>query len=339
MLNDHKTNVSTDSSLKKSKKRKKADRRCLVGFLVMLLALIVAGISPVSEYINAQKRAETAKLIDTTVTETDTGKLDEILAQAQAFNARLGGYEPETKVDEIWPYERQLSPDGHTTAFGSIYIPKLDLIMPLYHGTSKEVLSAGAGHLEGTSLPVGGQSSHSVLSAHSGMSGMQAFDMIRNLEPGDIFGVKILGKFYAYEVFNSEVVEPDAVDKLSIIPNEDRCTLVTCTPYGVNTHRLLVTGRRTEVPDGYFEKTGDNAVISAVTNFRSWPLLAGFALFVLLLIPKKKKGKKAGIEKGKSGKISGPNEGRENVEKEEIEEKTGLAKEFRNQEKRQKCEN
>ena len=127
-----------------------------------------------------------------------------------------------------------------------IEIPSINVSMPIYHGTSESALMAGVGHLEGTSLPVGGKSTHCVLTAHSGMRNLSMFDDIRDLEPGDLVLLHTMGRILAYKMVDSEVVWPDEVGSLVIEQGADKVTLVTCTPYGVNDHRLLVHCVRTK---------------------------------------------------------------------------------------------
>ena len=127
-----------------------------------------------------------------------------------------------------------------------VEIPSIDVSMPIYHGTSEEVLMAGVGHLEGTSLPVGGTSTHCVLTAHSGMRNLSMFDDIHSLEPGDLVLLHTMNKTLAYKMVDSEVVLPEEMESLTIEPGADKVTLVTCTPYGVNDHRLLVHCVRTK---------------------------------------------------------------------------------------------
>lgn len=251
-------------------------------YLGIVLGLIIIGFYPASEAIDAWRRGQVAVQLDNAAAAMDTTQKDELLAQAHAYNQRLAGGEPAISAQDIWPYERQLSPDGADTAFAYVLIPAIDLTMPVYHGTSEAALSAGVGHIEHTSLPVGGESTHSALSAHSGMSGMRAFDEIDQLEPGDVFGVKVLGDLYCYRVISSEVVLPDEVDSLDIQPGQDLCTLITCTPYGVNDHRLLVHAERCAVPDGFGEDAASPAAI--VGNKRVWPLLVAVAAIAIVLI-------------------------------------------------------
>ncbi len=167
----------------------------------------------------------------------------ELVVQAQSYNARLAGEQTALPTEQIWPYEQQLRYEN-SNMLSWLEIPSINVNMPIYHGTDEPQLSAGVGHLETSSLPVGGASTHCALTAHSGASTQRMFDDLRLLEPGDVFVVHTLGDLLAYEVVGSEVVLPDSFSSLAIRPGEDLCTLITCTPYGVNSHRLLVHARR-----------------------------------------------------------------------------------------------
>lgn len=254
----------------------------LLPYLGVALGLAIIAFYPASEAIDAWRRGQIAVQLDQTAAAMDTSRKDELLAQAHAYNQRLAGEQPDIADRDIWPYKQQLSEDGADTAFAYIVIPGIDLTMPVYHGTDNAALSAGVGHLEQTSLPVGGESTHAALSAHSGMSGMRAFDEIDQLEPGDVFGIRVLGDLYCYRVMGSETVLPEEEGLLEIEAGRDLCTLITCTPYGVNDHRLLVRGERCAVPDGF----GDTAVTPAdiVTSRRVWPLLLAIAAIVAVAI-------------------------------------------------------
>lgn len=167
------------------------------------------------------------------------------LHQAQAYNAVLAGQTPAIDANSILPYAKQLTFD-RDPMMSWIEIPSINVSMPIYHGTSDSALMAGVGHLEGTSLPVGGASTHCVLTAHSGMKNLSMFDDIRDLRPGDLVFLHTLGKTLAYKMVSSEVVWPDNMRSLGIEQGADKVTLVTCTPYGVNDHRLLVHCVRTK---------------------------------------------------------------------------------------------
>lgn len=165
--------------------------------------------------------------------------------QAQAYNAVLAGQTPAIDPNTILPYAKQLTFD-RDPMMSWIEIPSINVSMPIYHGTSDSALMAGVGHLEGTSLPVGGASTHCVLTAHSGMKNLSMFDDIRDLKPGDLVLLHTLGKTLAYKMVSSEVVWPDNMKSLGIEQGADKVTLVTCTPYGINDHRLLVHCVRTK---------------------------------------------------------------------------------------------
>ena len=254
-----------------------------IPYIGLVIGLLIIGYYPASEAWDAWQRSQEAEEVDSAVASADDEAIAELFAQAEAYNDQLAGLTPDIDPDDIWPYEDQLSLTGHDTAFGYVIIPEISLTMPIYHGTDDAALSAGAGHLETSSLPIGGESTHAVITAHSGMSGMRAFDDIDQLEVGDVFGVKVLGELCCYEVTSIEVVWPDEVDSLEIQAGEDLCTLVTCTPYGVNDHRLLVHGQRCEVPD-WFDDSTSSPLASVVASDRMLPFLIAFAVVAAVLV-------------------------------------------------------
>lgn len=252
-------------------------------YLGLMLGLCIIGFYPAMELYHSYQRQKVIDQIEqVTVAETHDGSKDMILQQARAYNQRLAGLPTELPADTIWPYKQQLNPKGHHTAFAYVIIPKIALQMPIFHGTDEAVLSAGVGHLDDTSLPVGGASTHCVVSAHSGMSEMRAFDDIRNLKRGDVFAIKTLGTLYAYKIYSIEVVWPHQVESLGIRQGRDLCTLVTCTPYGVNDHRLLVHGERCPVPKDFFKDKP--SVKDVLTNRRVLPFVIAFVVVLLLLL-------------------------------------------------------
>lgn len=209
---------------------------------------------------------------------SDADRLDN-LAQAQGWNARLRGEDPGL---ELWEYQNQLTyrstPDS---MMAWLDVPKIGTRLPVYHGTGAAELTAGVGHCDWSALPVGGQGSHCVLTAHSGMQGTRMFDDIRALEEGDVFVVWSLGEPYAYRVCEIGVYLPqEALEHLRSEAGRDLCTLVTCTPFGVNSHRLLVTGSRC----AYMEELGQTTGVEPWLNRRTIPLLAGIAVVVLVLV-------------------------------------------------------
>lgn len=155
-------------------------------------------------------------------------------------------------------YEKTLNVDGNGL-IGYIDIPKINVYLPIYHGTTENILAKGAGHLQNTSLPIGGESTHSVISAHTAYPGETFFDYLTDMEEDDEFYVHVLDRVLKYEVDSIKVVLPEETDDLRVVKGEDYVTLLTCTPYSVNTHRLLVRGKRVEYDDSNYITTGASA--------------------------------------------------------------------------------
>ncbi len=172
--------------------------------------------------------------------EQDTSELDAMLEAASEYNAALSG---SGDSDSVADYDSLLA---LTDAIGYIEIPKIGVYLPIYHGVEDDVLQKGIGHMPETSLPVGGESTHAVLSGHTGLPAAKLFTDLDQLEVGDMFYIHVLNRILAYEVDQIKVVLPDETDDIRIVEGEDYVTLLTCTPYGVNSHRLLVRGTRVE---------------------------------------------------------------------------------------------
>lgn len=184
----------------------------------------------------------------------------------------------ERPTDEDYNAVLNLAGDG---VMGTLNIPAIHLELPIYHTVDSSVLEHGVGHLEGTSLPIGGESSHCVLSGHTGLPRMKIFDNLDQLEVGDYFIISVLGEDHAYQVTSTEVVLPDETDSLVIQEGKDLCTLVTCTPYGVNTHRLLVHAERCEVPEEWLNK-GDTTFPAGYSDPPDKALLPSVLIGLLL---------------------------------------------------------
>jgi sortase A len=165
---------------------------------------------------------------------------------------------------------------------GYIEIPKISCSLPIYHGTDEAVLQIAVGHIEGTSLPTGGAGTHTVLSGHRGLPSARLFTDLDQMEPDDLFVIRVLDRVMTYMVDQVLIVLPEEMDGLAIDPGEDYCTLVTCTPYGINSHRLLVRGRRTE----NVEMEQIIKVVSDATQIKPImvaPVLAAPMLLILLV--------------------------------------------------------
>lgn len=199
-------------------------------------------------------------------------------------------------------YEKTLNVDGNGL-IGYIDIPKINVYLPIYHGTTEDILAKGAGHLQNTSLPIGGESTHSVISAHTAYPGETFFDYLTDMEEGDEFFVHVLDRVLKYEVDSIKVVLPEETDDLRVIKGEDHVTLLTCTPYSVNTHRLLVRGKRVEYDDSKYITTGasaasfgDDGIFFLGYKVPYWAaamIIVGFiALVVIIVIIRLKRTKK-----------------------------------------------
>ena len=189
------------------------------------------------------------------------------------------------QVDETYMSALNLAGDG---IMGSVEIPKIDITLPIYHTTDPEVLEKAAGHLEGSSLPVGGESTHAVISAHRGLPSAALFTDLDRLEEGDHFLIHVLDDTLCYEVDQINVVEPEETDSLAVEEGEDLVTLLTCTPYGVNSHRLLVRGHRVPyVPEEIADENVPLSNMSLHTSYLLWVVVgllitAAFILFLYL---------------------------------------------------------
>ncbi len=261
---------------------------------VLILLGLVLCLAPVASNLYWQHVAQENVSSFTSVAEgIDPARKAEILAQAQAYNARLGGYESGTGIapEDIWPYEDQLSVDGDE-AIGWVEVPKAGITMTVYHGVGEPALSSGVGHQPETSLPVGGERSNCFLTGHSGMRQFRVFDGIRALEAGDVFAVHVLGDVYAYRVIGWQIVDPDGVD---VTPKEgDLCTLVTCTtdpdPWnpkgriGVNDKRLLITGERCAYDPAEFEDVTPAESVYVNDNTRPALIAAALLAFTGLIL-------------------------------------------------------
>ena len=178
------------------------------------------------------------------VAQMDNSETERILAEAHDYNQKLSKlYAPFNNFNDIPGYDDILNISG-TGIMGYVSIPSINVELPIYHGTSEGVLQIASGHIQGSSLPVGGASTHAVISGHRGLPSARLFTDLDQIVEGDIFTINVLNEVYTYEVERILIILPNETDKLAIFPGEDIVTLMTCTPYGVNSHRLLIRGHR-----------------------------------------------------------------------------------------------
>lgn len=221
-----------------------------VNFIIILLLLAGAALFlyPVfSSYLAELHQAEVVMEYDASVQEMQEEELAKELKKAEEYNESLAG---EPVRDPFLEGSGMALPQNYLEilrifdTMGTVEIPKIGVSLPIYHGTDAETLEKGVGHLRQTALPIGGEGIHAVLTGHTGLPNAKMFDGLTKLEIGDKFYIHVLGETLVYEVDALNVVKPEEVELLDPVPGEDHVTLLTCTPYGVNTHRLLVRGVR-----------------------------------------------------------------------------------------------
>ena len=240
--------------------------RC-VSMLLVVGAVAVASLPFMMQARSARRLAEASDSVARVVAGWPYPMAEDELERAREYNRRLAvegqpvlgeaadpfmaaddgtGGSVVSVADADTEYQGLL--DSGAGIMGTVLVPGIGVELPIRHGTSEPVLAVGAGHLYGTSLPVGGEGTHAVVTGHRGLAESMMFTRLDELDEGDFMYVKVMGETLGYEVDRISVIEPDDVSKLKIVPGEDRLTLMTCTPYGVNTHRLLVSGHRVAMP-------------------------------------------------------------------------------------------
>ena len=219
---------------------------------ILLIAVFLIGLSlllypSVSDYWNSFHQSRAIAGYSRQVAQLEGESCDRLWQAAEAYNRALRSRQNVYRLtqEQQAEYESLLNLSG-TGIMGSIEIPAIECTLPIYHGTGEAVLQNAVGHLEWSSLPVGGQSTHCVLSGHRGLPSAKLFTNLDRLALGDTFRLRILDEVLTYEVDQLLTVEPQETAALQIVPGQDYCTLVTCTPYGINTHRLLVRGHRVD---------------------------------------------------------------------------------------------
>ena len=274
--------------------------------LILLAGIAIAGYPAFSEYWNSMHQTRAIMGYAERVAEMSNDEYLSVWEDALDYNRRLSeDPNPWAMSDEdVDDYERQLNVDG-TGNMGYIFIPKIDVNLPVYHGTSDSVLQTSIGHIDGTSLPAGSVhpdpdrfdqvefASHSVLSGHRGLPSAKLFSDLDAMEEGDVFYLTILDQTLTYMVDDISVIVPEDSSKLGLFPGKDYCTLMTCTPYGINTHRLLVRGVRVENDKELVDVrvTADALKIDPlyVVPFIAGPVLLLMILWVVIFAGRKKK--------------------------------------------------
>lgn len=271
---------------------------------IALVAIFFVGLSvllypTISDFWNEKRQSQAIINYDDLIVDLTPEDYSDLFAEADTYNGKIRNmaypFLNHKNIEEEYYKTLDINGDG---MMGYITIEKIKVQLPIYHGTSDKVLNSAVGHVEGSSLPVGGKSTHAILSAHRGLPSAKLFTNLDKLEEGDIFTIRILDRTITYQVDQVLIVLPHETDSLNIVPGKDFCTLVTCTPYGINTHRMLVRGKR-------IENIEEDKVINVITEaYQIDPLLVTPAvaapmlgiLLVVLLVKSSKTGKKKNKE-------------------------------------------
>lgn len=223
--------------------------RIVIAGIIFILALLLTLYPVISNIYNQRHQSLIHTAYEEVLQQADTQDLERIRELAIAYNEAIvpgtaeEAYSQAALLEASVDYQSQLDPSGNGI-MGYIEIPKISVNLPIYHGTNTDTLERGTGHLLGSSLPVGGTSTHTIITGHSGLATQKMFTDLEQLREGDVFYIHVLGEVLAYQVFHTEAVLPHDTSLLGINHGEDNCTLITCYPTGVNTHRLLVQGKR-----------------------------------------------------------------------------------------------
>ena len=272
----------------------KNHRSTILPILILLIGLSLMLYPSFADWWNSFHSSRAIASYVEQVANIDDAQYEELWDAARDYNQSLL-HRPNDFIlsDEQQEIYKSLLDIGGNGIMGYIEIPMIDVMLPIYHGTEESVLQIAVGHLDWTSLPVGGAGSHCVLSGHRGLPSARLFTDLDKLKVGDVFMLHVLNEILTYEIDQILIVEPQDTDPLLIEPGKDLCTLITCTPYGINSHRMLVRGHRIESQEEakVIRITADAVRIEPlmVAPFVAVPIL--LVLLIILLLPKQKKGK------------------------------------------------
>lgn len=276
--------------------RKKSKVMPIISSILFMAGACIFFYPTVSNYIAEKNQASVIQEYQETVQKDDIENVEAEWAKAEEYNENLAG---DPVHDPFVPGSGYALPENYLDVLnvngimGYIEIPKISVYLPIYRGTSEEVLEKGVGHIESTSLPIGGQYRHSVLTGHRGLPSAELFTNLDKLKEGDYFYIHVLDQTLAYKVDQIKTVQPRDLEDLVAVPGEDYITLVTCTPYAVNTHRLLVRGSRTDYVPPEETTGGETANLQFVgINIHFYYIGIGIGLVLLIaaiVIMKKKK--------------------------------------------------
>ncbi len=276
------------NTVQKDGKPKKKKKKGSAVFTIILIAILLVGAGimaypSIADWWNSYHQSRAIADFVNVLNETDPEVIEKMFADALAYNSKiLQKANPFIVTEEDMAEYMSLLDLSGTGMIGYIQIESIDVNLPIYHTTSESVLQTAVGHMEWSSLPVGGSSTHALLSGHRGLPSARLFTDLDRVNVGDIFTVTVLTETLTYQIDQILIVEPDDVSDLMVVSGEDYCTLITCTPYGINTHRMLVRGTRIE--------TAEQRKVAVITgealripNYIAIPAVAVPMLFILLL--------------------------------------------------------
>lgn len=242
-------------------RRRSGNRSLAIGIAVVVIGVLAVLYPYAADYLNRMEQAKVGDQQEQAVAELPQDDLSAEWKRARRYNRELldgatyvvDPFDPDAPkaTDEEYVSCLNVADDG---IMGQIVIPEIGVDLPIYHGTDGDFMSSAAGHVVNTCLPVGGSGTHAVLAAHTGVPSAVLFDNLDRLQVGDYFVLQVLGKDLGYRIYDIETVLPDETESLAVQESRDLVTLVTCTPYGVNSHRLLVHAERCEVPDEFYSQ-------------------------------------------------------------------------------------
>ena len=276
------------------KKKKSGSASTIILVAIFFVGLSVLLYPTVSDFLNEKRQSQAIVNYDDIIVDLTPEDYSAFFSDADTYNKKIRNmsfpFMNHKNIAEEYYNTLDVNGDG---MMGYITIEKIKVQLPIYHGTSDKVLNSAVGHVEGSSIPIGGESTHSVLSAHRGLPSAKLFTNLDKVEVGDVFTIRILDKTITYQVDQILIVLPHETEALNLVPGEDYCTLVTCTPYGINTHRMLVRGTRIEniEPDRVINVITEAYQIDPliVTPAVAAPMLA--ILLVILIVKSGKSGK------------------------------------------------
>ncbi|WP_152210197.1 class C sortase [Bifidobacterium cebidarum] len=262
----------------------------VIAVILVLAGVLTIAYPTIADMLANRQHENVVSSYTQSVSRLDQDKRDAMLADARKYNESLKG---DPVHDPFIPgsgyalpdnYTEVLNPDGDGV-MGYLSIPKIKLRLPIYHGTDEETLAKGVGHMRQTALPIGGKGLRPVLTGHRGLPSAELFTRLDELTDGDIFTINVLGSNLAYRVVQIQTVLPDQLEELRAIPGRDLVTLVTCTPYGINTHRLLITGERTKyVPESNVASAGSLLPSPGSSRWIRWISLTSAVITIAVLL-------------------------------------------------------